>query len=212
MQISGEVRWFQLGEAPLELSSWFQSTRVHQCPPGGGEIRVDRYLVDPGNLELGIKYRGGKSGLEVKGLVKTSEPGLAIKPFIAPVEIWAKWTSESVKLHSEDTVAVEKKRWLRKFDTTKESPREIALDKFEQPLGREPLPVCGCNAEFAVIRLPDGAAWWTFGFEAFGPLDKVERALQAAALVLANRNPPSLEKTMISSYPVWLAKSVYRKN
>jgi hypothetical protein len=58
------------------------------CPPGGGLLRLDEYLSDPNQCELGIKRRGGKKGVEVKGLVTHAEQQLAAGPFVGPIEIW----------------------------------------------------------------------------------------------------------------------------
>src|SRR4030095_5243504 len=59
MLLSAEVRWFWEGRIP-ELTRWFGSGPF---APGGGEVRVDTYVGDPAQLELGVKSRGNKPGL-----------------------------------------------------------------------------------------------------------------------------------------------------
>jgi len=206
--VSAELRWFWSEEEPVELASWFHSRDVHPFAPGGGETRVDRYLVDSQQFGLGIKCRGGKSGIEVKGLVSTFEPGLAVDPFLGPIEIWAKWASGSLSLDSHETIAIEKRRWLRKFDTAAGSPREMELDVTEKPARGEPFPESSCNVEFTVISLVGHSSWWTLGFESFGGLARVAQGLKAVAEVLASRDPPPMQKGLQVSYPEWLAKCV----
>jgi hypothetical protein len=65
--ISAEVRWFWRGALPSGLEQWFRSgTPV----PGGGNSREDEYLLDPLQLELGVKNRSGRPGVELKGLIE----------------------------------------------------------------------------------------------------------------------------------------------
>ena len=46
--------------------------------------------------------------------------------------------------------------------------------------------------------------WWTFGFEAFGPLWNVESSLLATAALLAGRNLTAWTEGRLASYPAWL--------
>lgn len=134
VQLSAEVRWFWL-DAAASLSSWFHSSTYHPCAPGGGGTRVDQYLCEPGQTELGVKSRGGKSGLEIKGLVSSEAIGLEYEPFVGSIEIWSKWTSKSLTLGEHAILEIKKQRWLGKFDTTNGPPREIPLDESEATLG-----------------------------------------------------------------------------
>jgi hypothetical protein len=74
---------------------------------------VDEYLRDASQIELGLKRRGSKKGVEVKGLVAVTCGGLAVGPFAGPVELWAKWTSEPLELNSASTLTTEKRRCAR---------------------------------------------------------------------------------------------------
>jgi hypothetical protein len=204
MLVSAEIRWFWRSAPPPGLEGWFCKAESHGCPAGGGRIRVDEYLRELGQVELGLKRRGGKKGVEVKGLLAVTWGGLATGPFAGPIELWTKWTSEQLELDSKSTVATEKQRWLRKFDTALPWPQEIPLDEDEKPAAQRPPPTLGCNVELTRVKLPQGDIWWTLGFEAFGRLRTVESDLQAVATILATRRPPPLGEGLLSSYPAWL--------
>lgn len=210
MQVSAEIRWFWSDE-PKALKDWFADPKRHPCAPGGADHpipgltpRDDDYLDDPDQVELGIKCRGKKPGIEIKGLVAVrpdlSPPGT----FTAPVELWGKWNSPHVELDSSKTVRVSKFRQLRKFDTESERPVEIPLGPDELPLAKSPLPALGCQVEFTRIHLANGGVAWTFGLEAFGPLETLKRTLQSTSAVLEHRAPPSLASGELASYPHWL--------
>lgn len=203
MQISAETRWFWQ-KAPPRMQTWFCGAASGVCAAGGGGKRIDEYLADPGQVELGIKRRGGKKGSEVKGLVSVLPGGLAVPPFTGPIELWTKWTTEQLDLKHYATIATVKRRWLRKFDTAASPPGEVGLDAEEKPLAGGKLPDRGCNVEFTEVTLPGGAVWWTLGFEAFGTIDTVAGSLNTAAKALAAREPPQFGEGLVASYPAWL--------
>ena len=208
MQVSAEIRWFWRGESPDGLRDWFCGAHAHRCGAGGGESRRDVYLRDASQVELGVKYRGKKKGVEVKGLVTNGAGDLDVSPFVGGIEIWAKWTSESLGLPDDHTLTTDKQRWLRKFDTGDSRPREIELGGDEMPLNRESgLPARGCNVELTRVTLLDtGEIWWTLGFESFGSFPAVVEDLRVVAKELASRKPPDLEGGHLASYPAWLAE------
>lgn len=201
MQVSAEIRYWWRDAAADGLADWFSAG---DFPPGGGATRVDEYLRQPGQAELGIKRRGEKPGVEIKGLVGLGRERAAADSFRGQVEIWSKWTSAAPQIDPVAAIAISKQRWLRKFDTGAGAAREIALDERESPASGEPLPREGCNVEWTILRLPDGARWWTLGFEAFGSLGSVERNLEIGIAAMAARHPPELRFDMIASYPAWL--------
>ena len=84
MQVSAEIRWFWKGVLPPELLVWFQRAERHSCAGGGGSVRTDAYLRDARQSELGLKLRGGKKGVEIKGLVAVIADGCQASPFIGP--------------------------------------------------------------------------------------------------------------------------------
>jgi hypothetical protein len=75
MEASAELRWFWQGAEPAALQQWFSDAELHDCAAGGGCLRTDTYLFDPQQAELGIKLRGNKTGVEVKGLVAVTAEG-----------------------------------------------------------------------------------------------------------------------------------------
>src|SRR6266481_3714212 len=208
MQVSAEIRWFWNNVPPPKLREWFRNATKDTCPAGGGELRVDEYLYDHSQIELGLKRRGGKPGVEVKGLVAAKWGNLTAGPFVGPIDLWTKSTSEVLELRSGWTVPIEKIRWLRKFDTARQFPEEIPLDDKEQPLGKRPLPALGCNVELTQITLRDDKVWWTLGFESFGTIQTVDKSLYAVATTLATRQPPDLGTGLLASYPDWLKEHV----
>ncbi|MBB3458682.1 hypothetical protein FHT86_007008 [Rhizobium sp. BK313] len=203
MEVSAEVRWFWETDVPPELNDWFVNSSMHLFPPGGEELREDVYLHDPKQVELGVKARGEKPGLEVKGLVGRAGP-LSEGAFHGEIEIWTKWTSRILTLPAA-TIVTSKARWLRKFDTGEGAPREIELNAKCKPV-REDLPVRGCNVELTTIKTDDGKVAWTFGFEAFGKLDEVCEQLRAVAASMSARQPPDFGHPSLKSYPAWLAE------
>jgi hypothetical protein len=209
MQVSAEIRWFWRNCLPVGLDTWFCGDEQHGCRAGGGKSRVDEYLLDPNQRELGLKYRANKPGVEVKGLVGITTHGLAAKPFVGPIELWTKWTSQPLSLAS--TIPIEKRRWLRKFDAESSPPVEIELDDAERPLAKARLPDVGCNVELTQISVPDHGVWWTLGFEAFGAIFSVEEHLRAVAAQLAAREPPAFMDGLLSGYPGWLS-DLFRAN
>lgn len=213
MQVTAELRWFW-NSAHEELKNWFYEADAHDFVAGGGLVRVDSYLRDSGQVELGLKHRGGKKGVEVKGLVCMAEECNA-SPFSGAVEIWSKWTSDTLVLNMSETVTTEKRRWIRKFDTTGDSPIEIRLNEKEVPVDNNSLPVRGSSVELTEIRflndetkelIPDSKSWWTFSFESFGKLDSVETSLCKVAALMASRNPPAFDTSYRASYPSFLSE------
>ena len=203
MQNSAEIRWFWHGPA-TGIESWFRSGRF---PPGGGKVRVDEYLVDPDQIELGIKKRGDNVGIEVKGLVARLASRFEIGTLIANVELWTKWSSPSLRLDGLSTMSINKIRWLRTFDVTGANVREIQLGQDEKPLNpEERIPEQGCNLELTKVSLTDnGPEWTTVGFESFGYYALVEDALRRTVEHLNSGVLPAFGLGEELSYPAWLA-------
>ena len=202
MLVSAEVRWFWRDTLPPGLEHWFQSGRL---PPGGGTSRQDEYLVDPRQRELGVKKRSGREGIEIKGLVEVRAP--LPDPFAGRVQIWTKWTSNAVTIDHLPRTTVRKRRWLRKYDTSGSAVRELELDADEHIRdSAAPLPTHGCHMEFVALTLNDHPErWWTFAFEAFGPLETVERSLHRTIAYLEPIGREALAKGLELSYPDWLS-------
>jgi len=200
---TAEVRWFFEGPVPADLETWFGlgGLAQHAAP------REDRYLLFPPPLGLNVKLREGR--LEVKSLV--GAPGLRTfdADIAGNIELWEKRIYgeaadvEFEKLHSSAPhlwIAVGKERTLRTFSLESASMQEVAAGKV--------LLANGCNVELTKITV-DGAACWSFGFEAYGEPSRVEGHLQKVAghLFADNRRPPNPFPAADSrSYLEWLGR------
>ncbi|MCC6585665.1 MAG: hypothetical protein IT168_03010 [Bryobacterales bacterium] len=193
MQVSAEIRWFWR-EEPAAVVEWFHDRRLHPVSAGREDERVDCYLHDVNQDELGLKVRGNKPGIECKGLVERTAKGVAAGPFTGDLEIWCKWSSTSLNIPAHQLVCVSKRRAIRKFDTANGAV-EVESDQ---------RPGSGCNVELTELTLPNGARWWSLGFEAFGGLETVGQSLIRAAGELASRSAPALPEGVEASYPAWL--------
>lgn len=199
--VSAELRWFWEGSAPKELDRWFAGSG---CPPGGGRPREDVYLLDREQVELGLKQRARKGGVEIKGLVRRAEQPLAAGPFAGHLEVWSKWTSETLQLDGMPSIVVRKVRRLRKLATRSAHVTEIALGADETPL-QGALPDEGCNLELTEVSIVGRTATWaTLGFEAFGSTDRVEANLERALEHLLGTGVPDFPRGTEQSYPGWI--------
>jgi hypothetical protein len=206
MQISAECRWFTSNKATGEsLRKWFLDEAIHGHPPGNHAQRQDCYLYDPVQPELGIKHRGTQSGVEIKGLVSIDRIPLRCGDLTANVEIWAKWVSAAMNLSGFETVAIEKTRWLRKFDTSGPGLVEIPLGDNYQPLPPQSLPIQGCNVEVTEIEAR-GHRWFTLGLEAFGEIGDVDASIRRSAKILETRQLPTMADLFAASYPRWISE------
>jgi len=202
MLISAEVRWFWHNSCPRQVHDWFFKTGLS---PGGGRPRIDRYLRQPKQAEIGIKERGDTPGLEVKGLVATRRSPALITGAIS-FEIWCKWFCAARDLKLTSKVAVKKTRWLRQFDTSEPLRVEIPLDSNERPKFGHVMPVQGCNIELTEVRgLNRSDVWWTLGFEAFGDLDTVPISLTRVVLPESSILAEIVAFGALLSYPGWLS-------
>ena len=205
MQVTAEIRWFWRDDPSRELVDWFASTTVHGGAHAVPPERVDRYLIDGWRAELGIKARGGREGVEIKGLVDARAAEITSGPFAGPVEIWSKWWTNALSLDSDRTVAIGKRRWMRAFDTTGPSPADATMHVAEWLRGSRPIPGRGCNVEVTRVSTSDGQVWWTMGYESYGALSTVAADLKVVADVMSSRRPPPMSGATCQSYPAWLA-------
>ena len=206
MQVSAELRWFWPAQAPEGLEDWFcKSSTSYVAAGGGDEGRADIYLMEPSQEEVGIKRRGGKPGIEIKGLVAEIDEPVSTKTFDGRIQLWTKWSLGSDNFSLTRTIEVHKLRWLRKFDTSSRPPTEIPLDGAGIPIDDGRLPEQGCNVELTKVWLSDQRVWWTFGFEAFGRLHSVEDSIRSTVQVMQDRKP-TVAMGDLASYPRWLSQ------
>jgi hypothetical protein len=192
-----EVRWIFPGQLAAAVAGWFGRF------PAGVESREDTYLLDPQLRGLSAKVRGG-GALEVK--VYRGSPGILEVAGRARgrMEYWQKWSFPfSPLIPGSGGPAgwrpVRKRRRISRFSLA--SGQIMARGA---GLGQEP----GCEVELTEIRTW-GQDWWTLGFEATGPADRLRTELEATvALVFAQALPgdvaPSPDESR--SYAQWLGQ------
>ena len=203
MFVSAEIRWFYPDECPANLHRWVGEMSP---APGGGKLRIDEYLSQTNQSEVSIKIRGGRPGVEIKGLVAVCRSELV--PFAPYVELWCKWRLQASALEMTKRMIIQKTRWIRTYDTSRAAIVEIPLQADEKPLNGQPLPQQGCNVEISKIQIAeDSRQWWTLGFEAFGDLDSAPGNLLKTAQLLITLSFPLPICGEFLNYPSWLAQT-----
>jgi hypothetical protein len=179
-----------------------------EFPPGGGRRRHDEYLLDPLQIEIGIKKRGSKPGVEIKGLIETRYSHLDSNSAIGPIEIWCKWNSGSLSIDRCPTVRIQKLRRLRRFSITSGTAIELPIDENENAKGGRSLPDQGFNIELTEVKV-DGSEefWWTLGVEAFGDFNSVESYVRLAQGKLASVGSEILRSAKWLNYPSWISET-----
>lgn len=201
MLTTAELRWFNHGALPEEISYWFNCLGDYLAPP---EEREDLYLSSVGCDYLGIKLRQGR--LEIKW--RQAELGRVrfADRVEAKAEKWGKWlcedrTAESFRL----TDVVGKKAWV-----SVKKARSQRQYQFIPGKSIIAVPVTesidqGCNVELTHLSI-NGNAWWSLAFEAFGEDDYLIDNLQTVAhWVFKNYSGWELQFEDSYAYPMWLS-------
>src|ERR1700730_13074023 len=196
-------RWSAEVTEHSDLHRWFGEMSP---APGGGKLRIDEYLSQTNQSEVSIKKRGGRPGVEIKGLIAVCRSELV--PFAPYVELWCKWRLQASALEMTKRMIIQKTRWIRTYDTSRAAIVEIPLQADEKPLNGQPLPQQGCNVEISKIQIAeDPRQWWTLGFEAFGDLDSAPGNLLKTAQFLITHSFPLPICGEFLNYPSWLAQA-----
>jgi hypothetical protein len=192
-----EVRWIFPGQPAAAVAGWFGRF------PARTESREDTYLLDPPLPGLSVKVRGG-GALEVKAY--RGSPGILQVAGRARgrIEAWQKWSFPVSQLSPgcggpPGWRLVRKRRRISRF--SRASGHNTAGDP---GLGQQPR----CEVELTEVHAC-GQDWWTLGFEATGPADRLRSEFQAtAALVFAQALPGGVEPgpDESSSYAQWLGQ------
>lgn len=193
MLVSAEIRLFWFDHKPAALEAWFHSRSIHGATAGRAEQRTDIYLCDPDQGELGVKTRGEKPGVEVKGLIAPPGEKIELCGYEIPIELWSKWPSQALSFPSEAGIRLHKRRWTRQFNTSAAEP--VELPSIDAQLQK------GCSVEWTAVDLASGRRCWTLGFEAFGGLPEVVTSLQSVVHMMSKRNPPPAPDGRPLSYP-----------
>ena len=202
MNLSAEARWFWRGAPPAAFETWFTGADSFAAAATGGDIRCDRYLRAPDQMELGIKKRGSGT-TEIKGLIARKAVTVEFKNLVARVEFWGKWPADALDLSGAPLLPVGKQRWLRTFRPAGPEMREASADRRDHSPGRD------CEVELTRLTAPDQSPWWTFGFEAHGKLEEVEPLLMGTVTAMAAYNAPQLPFAESGNYPGWLSSRAW---
>jgi hypothetical protein len=196
-----ELRWFHKGKAPPEaVRQWFQTLGRSEIQ----DLRVDHYLRLADEQALGVKFRDGR--LEIKrraaqyGLVQISTRVSGL------LEGWRKWSftlaqpgaAPSSDGHDASPwLPVRKQRRLLRLATV--GDRHILFPgQFR--------PERGCEIELTSVAVGT-AAWWSLGFEAYGPASSTKNDLIAVARrFLKGESAPALKTANSYGYPEWLLR------
>lgn len=158
---SVEARWFISGPLPEKLRTWFEQGMLVAAER---KIRTDRYLSLPGVASIGVKLREGKFE------VKRRDADFGLTPIgsraIGRLGLWRKWSFTIADKGGEegpDThwLSIEKTRLLRKYILENGAVTSVDPAKIFSEFG--------CTVELTTLKVRD-VDWWSFGFEAFGPM------------------------------------------
>jgi hypothetical protein len=153
------------------------------------ETRVDHYLSQAGQREVGIKRRGAGHGVEIKALINEGATH-TIGNLTARTQFWTKVWTAALDLNELATVAVRKSRRMRSYGAAAYAT--------------------GCNIEVTEVRVAaESEVWTTLGIEAYGQLDQLPAAL-ANVVRIHQSNPPEVDAGQALSYPAWLAAIAIR--
>ena len=190
-----EVRWIFRGQLADATAAWFERF------PAEMTAVEDTYLLEPYLPGLSVKVRGARA-LEVK--VYQGSLGLlrAAGRVCGRVESWKKWSfphgpATQPSGNRAGWRPVSKRRRISWFSLAGE-PFPAGV----HGLGEEPR----CAVELTEARV-GGAAWWTLGFEATGPVGLHRSGLEsAAAVVFAQALPYGVKLGLkdSTSYQQWL--------
>lgn len=178
-----EVRWFNLGNIPENVESWFK----HSCLLSSTKVpekREDVYLYTPGCDYLGIKLRQG--GLEIKWRDRDIN-GMQFNSLVkGNVEKWKKWrcsdsSEESFSLQQIGDnpvwVKVGKVRYSQLYQVVGKKAQAVFSD-----VGVDN----GCSLELTDVEI-NGNKWWSIGLEAFGEDCDLQNNLHVTADVVFSR-------------------------
>ena len=191
------MRWFIAGELPGQLRTWFEQGMFAETD---NKARWDHYLLLPGTVSLSVKLRGGNFE------VKRRDSDFGIVPIgsraTGRLGLWRKWSLELVdksgKSPDGNWLTIGKKRLLRKYLLRSKGLEQVDPGEvYSEP---------GCTVELTELGVRD-QAWWSFGFEAFGPDENHLRDTfeEVATSVLNDVDHPGFRRENSFDYPEWIA-------
>ena len=197
MLITAEIRWFLRDALPVEVSRWFEGVcgTATRYPP-----RVDLYLALPETDTVGVKLREGL--LEVK----RRDGDLGLLDLHPNVEghgnTWTKWSfPASMEEGHLGDLAPNAPGWLAVAKTRRLSTLTISPDGGVDLAIEGPTFGRACWVELTEVRM-DHDEWWSLGFEAVGPKERLRDDLQRAAQhFFGLSDPPTLTADTSFAYP-----------
>ena len=199
-----ELRWFERGPLPTEVSLWFTGL---PRPAGASlepERRTDVYLPTPGSPNVSVKLSRGS--LETKLRHEGNEVGRPDSTVHGMAERWTKWSwryadaagsavYDAFATEQRDQwIELEKARWQRKY---------VVRNGESVPVPSNSRVDLGFAIEI-VDGIHRGVRWWSVGVDAFGGDDDVQRMMGIATAMLDRDFPLTLTSARSMAYPVWL--------
>jgi len=202
---SHEVRWFLDGSIDQhpQLRKWVEDGAKRPAWIGRLGGRPDAYLVVPGAMDMGIKWREGQ--LQIKGLESSLGAQVFSGGHQGNVERWIKWSYQGKSIEDSFRAWFEKPRIIEVFKTR--CLRRLRINPFTHALvevgAEEPIDRGG-SLEVTDLRA-GGNAYCSVAFEAF-PNDS---GMHGDFTILVNAFLEKLQEVRLSesnsmSYPAWL--------
>lgn len=192
-----EVRWILPGRLESAVVRWFGRF------PSEMAARQDVYLINPDLGGLSVKVRAG-TALEIK--VYQGSPGILdiVGRAHGRIESWQKWSFPLIRLNQDSGGpagwrVIGKRRLVTRFSPASGRAVTAALRPVTEPM---------CAVELTEVRSGD-QAWWSLGFEATGPAERLRSILQSTAVqIFAQALPGDMELGMsdCQSYLQWLPR------
>lgn len=171
---------------------------------GGGrlgvtESRIDLYQRRPGTT-VGVKRRDGFV-LEVKVLQRNGRVVSLSGGLTGTCQEWRKWRPVSA------VGEPWRGTWIDVHKSIVTRSYALARDGGALPVDEPDHRRAGCDVELVAVRVGDVEAWG-YAFEAYGPRDRRDAALQAAgeAITATTPYPPGFAGLLANEtgYPGWL--------
>lgn len=193
-----EVRWIFPGQLAAGVARWLDRF------PAETESRQDIYLVDPGLRGLSVKIRAGRA-LEVKEHGGSRGTLMVEGRATGGIASWQKWSFPFYPLSG----GIGDPPGWRLVDKRRRISRFCWADGRIAASAWGPADEARCAVELTEVRA-GGQPWWSLGFEATGPADRLPGTLDATAtLVFALPLPDGLKPGLdeSTSYAQWLFQS-----
>lgn len=176
-----EVRWFETGELPAEVETWFDRHCLPN-PSGIKETREDFYLYLPESTTVSYKWRQGN--LELKWRQAELETQQFGNVWWGKLERWHKWIERELVPQNQLEDLFPAKFWI---GVSKQRRQRSQL---------------GISGELTTIKI-QARLWWSLAFEMTdGSCDRLTRVLDRISQTYTG---PKLSIGSCFAYPQLLA-------